>query len=172
MIVFVVVCRASNDGFHLPTDTKVAIIMIAAGTGIAPFRGFIQERAAQMVCGREIGPTILYYGCRIEQDLLYSNELDKWSKLGAVQIKIAFSRQSDENKKYVQHLIWEDRNEIAKLYREGTRFYTCGSARKLAASVKTCFIKIIVDDQQCDEEKAAKILENISIDQYNVDVVA
>jgi len=104
--------------------------------------------------------------------LLYSNELDKWSKLGAVQIKIAFSRQSDENKKYVQHLIWEDRNEIAKLYHEGARFYTCGSAKKLAASVKACFIKIIADDQQCDEEKAAKILEKISIDRYNVDVFA
>jgi cytochrome P450/NADPH-cytochrome P450 reductase len=64
--------RASNAGFHLPVDTKVPVIMIAAGTGIAPFRGFIQERAAQMVCGRDIGPTILYYGCRTEADFLYS----------------------------------------------------------------------------------------------------
>jgi cytochrome P450/NADPH-cytochrome P450 reductase len=164
--------RPSNVGFHLPGDTKVPVIMIAAGTGIAPFRGFIQERAAQMICGREIGPTILYYGCRTEEDFLYSNELDKWSKLGAVQIKIAFSRQSDENKKYVQYLIWEDRNQIAKLYRDGARFYICGSAKKLATAVKICFIKIIADDQQCDEEKAASILENISIDRYNVDVFA
>jgi cytochrome P450/NADPH-cytochrome P450 reductase len=164
--------RASNAGFHLPTDTKVPIIMIAAGTGIAPFRGFIQERAAQMVCGREIGTTILYYGCRTEQDFLYSNELNKWSKIGAVQIKTAFSRQSDENRKYVQHLMWEDRHEIAKLYHEGARFYICGSAHKLATSVKTCFIQIIADDQKCDEEKAAKILENISSDRYNVDVFA
>ena len=71
-------------------DTKIPIVMIAAGTGIAPFRGFIQERAAQLVCGRDIGPTILYYGCRTEQDFLYSNEFDKWSKFGAVQIKICF----------------------------------------------------------------------------------
>ena len=59
--------------FILPSDTKVPVIMIAAGTGIAPFRGFIQERAAQMVCGRDIGPMILYYGCRTEEDFLYSN---------------------------------------------------------------------------------------------------
>jgi cytochrome P450/NADPH-cytochrome P450 reductase len=146
--------------------------MIAAGTGIAPFRGFIQERTAQLVCGREVGPTILYYGCRTENDFLYANEFNRWSKFDAIQIKTTFSRQSDENKKYVQHLIWEDRLEIARLYRQGARFYTCGSATKIAASVKTCFIKIIADDQQCDEEKAAKILENISIDRYNVDVFA
>jgi cytochrome P450/NADPH-cytochrome P450 reductase len=164
--------RASNAGFHLPADTKVPVIMIATGTGIAPFRGFIQERTAQLVCGREVGSTILYYGCRTENDFLYANEFDRWSKFDAIQIKTTFSRQSDENKKYVQHLMWEDRLEIARLYRQGARFYTCGSATKLAASVKTCFIKIIADDQQCDEAKAAKILENISIDRYNVDVFA
>ncbi|CAF0853595.1 unnamed protein product [Adineta steineri] len=70
--------RASNVKFHPPEDTKVPIVMIAAGTGIAPFRGFIQERAAQYVCGRDIGPTILYYGCRLDNDFLYSSELDKW----------------------------------------------------------------------------------------------
>ncbi|UJR24902.1 hypothetical protein I4U23_006268 [Adineta vaga] len=164
--------RASNVGFHLPSDTKVPVVMIAAGTGIAPFRGFIQERAAQMICGRDIGPTILYYGCRTQQDFVYANELDRWSKLGAVEIKIVFSRQSIDEKKYVHDLIWEDRNEIAKLYHEGARFYTCGSAKKLATSVKECFLKIIADDQKCDEETAGKILEKISIDRYNVDVYA
>ncbi|CAF4212977.1 unnamed protein product, partial [Adineta steineri] len=59
--------RASNVKFHPPEDTKVPIVMIAAGTGIAPFRGFIQERAAQFVCGRDIGRTILYYGCRTNE---------------------------------------------------------------------------------------------------------
>ncbi|CAF4344452.1 unnamed protein product, partial [Rotaria sordida] len=69
--------------------------MIAAGTGIAPFRGFIQERVAQFVCGREIGRTILYYGCRSDDDFLYSDELNKWSKLGAVEVKSVFSRQNN-----------------------------------------------------------------------------
>ena len=58
--------------------------MIAAGTGIAPFRGFIQERATQSVCGREVGETRLYFGCRTEDDLLYAKELEKWSRLSAV----------------------------------------------------------------------------------------
>ena len=123
--------------------------MIAAGTGIAPFRAFIQKRAAQLVCGREIGPAVLYFGCRLEKDFLYSNELDKWSKLGAVKLRVVFSRQPSDNKKYVQDLLWEDRNEIGDFYRNGARFYTCGSARKVGASVKTCFIKIIADVKQC-----------------------
>ena len=162
--------RASNARFHPPEDTKIPVVMIAAGTGIAPFRGFIQERAAQLVCGREIGHTVLYFGCRSQDDLIYSNELDKWSKLGAVQLRVVFSRQPNAQQKYVQDLLWEDRNEIANLYRSGARFYTCGSARKVGASVKTCFIKIIADIEQCNEEEAAKILDRISLDRYSVDV--
>jgi cytochrome P450/NADPH-cytochrome P450 reductase len=165
--------RASNVRFHPPEDTKVPIVMIAAGTGIAPFRGFIQERAAQFVCGRDIGPTILYYGCRSDEDFLFSTELDKWTKLGAVQVKSVFSRQKNgNNKKYVQDLLWEDRHEIAQLYRDGARFYTCGSAKKLGASVKTCFIKVIAEIKQCNEEEAAKTLEKISLERYSVDVFA
>ena len=144
--------------------------MIATGTGIAPFRGFIQERAAQLVCGRDIGPTILYYGCRSEKDFLYSDELEKWSKLGAVQVKSVFSRQGNQEKKYVQHLLWEDRQEITQLYRNGAHFYVCGSAQKLGASVKSCFIKIISDVKECNEEEAAKMFEKISRSRYSVDV--
>ncbi|CAF3919426.1 unnamed protein product [Rotaria sordida] len=162
--------RASNARFHPPEDTKIPIVMIAAGTGIAPFRGFIQERAAQLVCGRKVGPTILYYGCRSQDDNLYFDELDQWSKLGAVKLRIVFSRQSNNEKKYVQDLLWEDRNEIKNLFCNGARFYTCGSAKKVGASVKTCFIKIIQDVKQCDEGEAAKILEEISQDRYSVDV--
>ncbi|CAF0825393.1 unnamed protein product [Adineta steineri] len=67
-------------------------------------------------------------------------------------------------------LLWEDRNEIAKLYSNGARFYTCGSANKLGTSVKTCFIKIIAEMKQCNEDEAGKILEEISLDRYSVDV--
>jgi cytochrome P450/NADPH-cytochrome P450 reductase len=163
--------RASNGDFHLPTDTKVPVVMFAAGTGIAPFRGFIQERAAQLICGRDVGPTILYFGCRSQKDFLYSDELEKWSKTGAVQVKPIFSRESNNGeKRYIQDLVWEDRKEIVKLYSEGARFYTCGSAKKLAGSIKTCFIKIIADHKNCDEAKAAEILKRISVNRYNVDV--
>ncbi|CAF3765878.1 unnamed protein product [Rotaria socialis] len=162
--------RASNANFHLPADTKVPVVMFAAGTGISPFRGFIQERAAQLICGREVGPTILYFGCRSQKDFLYSDELEKWSKVGAVQVKHVFSRESNGDKKYVQNLVWEDRKDIIKLYSEGARFYTCGSATKLAGSMKNCFIKIIAEHKQCDEQKATEILDKISVSRYSIDV--
>jgi cytochrome P450/NADPH-cytochrome P450 reductase len=133
--------------------------MFAAGTGIAPFRGFIQERAAQLVCGRKVGPTILYFGCRSDEDFLYAGELEGWSKLGAIQVKTAFSRQECSDGKYVQDLVWKDRKEMSKLFDAGARFYACGSATKLAASLKSCFIRMIIEHHQCDEEKAAEILE-------------
>ncbi|CAF1180573.1 unnamed protein product [Rotaria sp. Silwood1] len=164
--------RASDAGFHLPKDTTTPVVMFAAGTGIAPFRGFIQERAAQLTCGREIGPTVLYFGCRSSQDFLYFNELEKWSQLGAVQVKTTFSRQPDDDKKYVQDLVWKDRQEIVRLFREGAYFYTCGSASKLAVSLKACLTKIIAEEKQCDEKTASDIFEKISVNRYNVDVFA
>ncbi len=81
-------------------------------------------------------------------------------------------QENNNNKKYVQDLLWEDRNEIAKLYRDGAHFYTCGSAKKLGASVKACFIKIITETKQCNEEEAAKMFEEISLERYTVDVFA
>ncbi len=78
------------------------------------------------------------------------------------------SRES--GKKYVRHLLWKDRNEIAQLHRDGARFYTCGSAKKLDVSAVTCFIKIILQVKQDSEEETEKILEKISLDKYGLDV--
>lgn len=86
------------------------------------------------------------------------------------KLKRFFLVKKIKRKKYVQDLLWDDRNEIPKLYNDGAYFYTCGSAKKLGTSVKTCFIKIISDVKQCNEEEAAIILEEISRDRYNVDV--
>lgn len=164
--------RPSNSNFHLPTDPKIPILMFAAGTGIAPFRGFIQERAAQVACGRTFGPAILYFGCRSQQDFIYMDELEKWSKLGAVQVKHVYSRESNTSKKYVQDLVWDDRQDIIQLFSKGAQLYTCGSAKKLAGSLKTCFIKIVAEHRKCDETEAAEVLAKITDTRYNVDVFA
>lgn len=76
------------------------------GSGFAPMRGFIQERAAQKQSGREVSKAILFFGCRSpEEDFLYSDsDLDEWTKLGVVDVRPAFSRASDlsDGCKYVQ----------------------------------------------------------------------
>lgn len=89
--------RPSNQAFHLPTDAEnTPVIMIAAGTGLAPFRGFISERAAQVGAGRSLAPALLFLGCRSpDQDELYRAELDAWEKMGAVQIHRAYSQKPE-----------------------------------------------------------------------------
>jgi cytochrome P450/NADPH-cytochrome P450 reductase len=92
--------------FHLPTDPTVPIVMICAGSGIAPFRGFIEERAAQKAAGRDVGRSLLFFGCRAPQeDYLYgTDDLIKWAEQGAVDVRMAFSRsmKDSESCKYVQ----------------------------------------------------------------------
>jgi cytochrome P450/NADPH-cytochrome P450 reductase len=98
--------RPSNAAFHLPADPTVPVVMFAAGSGLAPMRGFIQERAEQRKAGRETGRMILYYGCRTpEDDYLYSDsDLKEWTALGVVDVRPAFSKLPDASHgcKYVQ----------------------------------------------------------------------
>jgi cytochrome P450 / NADPH-cytochrome P450 reductase len=98
--------RPSNASFHLPADPTVPVVMFAAGSGLAPMRGFIQERAEQRKAGRETGRMILFYGCRTpEDDYLYSeSDLKEWEALGVVEVLPAFSKkcEASEGAKYVQ----------------------------------------------------------------------
>ena len=97
--------RPSN-AFHLPADPSIPVVMIAAGSGIAPMRGFIQERALQKESGRDVGKMLLFFGCRSpEEDYLYSKtDIEEWIQSGLLEVRPAFSRDSDksEGAKYVQ----------------------------------------------------------------------
>ena len=128
--------QASAPSFHLPQGAAAIapVIMLCAGTGIAPFRGFIQERAALMAKGERMGPALLYFGCRDPQtDALYHDELQAWARIGAVDLRWAFSRKScngEGHGQYVQDRFLEDSKEIRELFeiRKGLIF-VCGSQR-------------------------------------------
>ncbi|KAK7056328.1 hypothetical protein VNI00_002881 [Paramarasmius palmivorus] len=117
--------------FHLPQDITVPIIAFCAGSGLAPIRGFIQERAIQKASGRDVGKILLFFGCRTpEDDFLYGEtELKEWSDLGVVDIRSAFSKASDKslNCKYIQHRMWNDRDDVVELFRKQAQLYVCGS---------------------------------------------
>ena len=139
-----VAVRSSNAAFHPPSDPLVPMVMFCAGSGLAPMRGFIQERAAQKQSGREVAKSLLFFGCRSpKEDYLYSDsDLAEWVKLGVVDVRPAFSCALDESEgcKYVQECvsfyflscgiylitlnpsrIWHDRNDISKAYNAGAK---------------------------------------------------
>lgn len=97
--------RPSNV-FHLPADPSIPVVMIAAGSGIAPMHGFIQERALQKASGRDVGKMLLFFGCRSpEEDYLYSKtDIYEWIQSGLLEVRPAFSRDvaKSEGAKYVQ----------------------------------------------------------------------
>lgn len=124
--------------------------MVAAGTGLAPFRGFIQERAAMTAAGRKLAPALLFFGCRAPGiDDLYRDEFDTWKASGVVDIRRAYSRvtandKGDEEAKscrHVQDRLWLDRNDIADLWKKGARVYVCGS-RAVGNAIHETTIKI------------------------------
>ncbi|KAI0535776.1 cytochrome P450 [Xylaria digitata] len=171
--------RHSNTGFHLPNDPSTPIIMIAAGTGLAPMRGFIQQRAC--IAGNDrnsLGPALLYFGCRdYESDFLYADELREWENLGAVQVRPAFSRRGPPNAdgkgnyKYTHERMWEEKEEIRDLFRRGAKIFVCGSASKLAKSTNEVTKRIwrfAFPDKS--EEDAQQWLDSIREVRYVSDV--
>lgn len=139
--------RASGRPFHLPLDPVVTpIIMICAGSGLAPFRGFVQERAAQVGAGRKLAKAILFVGCRGKGDTLYAEELERWATMGAVDVRYAFSREPERSEgcKYVQDRLWLDRRESVDLFVEGAKVYVCGS-REVGKAVEDVCKKMYVE---------------------------
>lgn len=130
--------------FRLPFKASNPVIMIGPGTGIAPFMGFLQERAWQKQQGNETGETILYFGCRHKNDdFIYQEELEEFEKAGVLtQLNVAFSRDQ-EHKVYVQHLLKQNKEHLWKLiHNNNAHIYVCGDARNMARDVHAAFHEI------------------------------
>lgn len=113
--------------FRLPTKPQTPVIMVGPGTGLAPFRGFIQERDYWQKEGKQLGETILYFGCRRkDEDYLYQEELEEYEKKGVVKLHVAFSREQ-AHKVYVTHLLQQNSEELWRIIGENNgHFYICG----------------------------------------------
>jgi cytochrome P450 / NADPH-cytochrome P450 reductase len=141
--------RSTNKYFRLPTNPEqTPVVMVCAGSGVAPFRGFIQERATLIGGGgRKLAPALLFVGCRFpSRDRLYGPEFDEWVRLGAVDVRYAFSRQPQESEgcKYVQERILHDKMDIVKMWDAGATFYICGS-RELAQGMSKAARELITE---------------------------
>jgi len=168
--------RPTNINFHLPTDPTVPIIMVCAGTGLAPMRGFIQERATiKNARNAKVGPAILYFGCRhFEKDFLYSDELRQWEADGVVSVRGCFSKVAPKGQKAqrVPDRMWDERKELAELFGEGgAKVFICGSASKLAKSTAEMCMKIYRDTfPGKTEDDALEWLEKVKETRYVSDV--
>lgn len=154
--------------FHLPADDTRPLIMIGPGTGIAPFRAFLQERQARGAPGKNW----LFFGDqRADLDYLYRDQITAWQADGLLtHLSLAWSRDGAD-KVYVQNLLEQNAAEVFAWLQEGAAIYICGDASRMAADVEAALLRIIARGLQADEAAAQAYLSALAADhRYQRDV--
>ncbi|MCJ1377356.1 hypothetical protein MMC17_000451 [Xylographa soralifera] len=172
--------RPSNTAFHPPLAiSDVPMILICAGSGLAPFRGFVQERATQLSAGRPLAPCILFIGCRSPAlDTLYAAELQAWQAQGAASVRYAFSRRpaASDGCAYVQDRVWRDRADVRALWERGARVFVCGSG-EVGEGVRECVLRIAMEAAEGEgrvpsRERAEEWFRGVGSERFASDVFA
>ncbi|WP_440893425.1 assimilatory sulfite reductase (NADPH) flavoprotein subunit [Aeromonas dhakensis] len=147
-----------NDNFRLPQNPDTPVIMVGPGTGIAPFRAFLQEREAQGADGKNW----LFFGNpHFTQDFLYQVEWQRYVKSGLLsKISLAFSRDQ-ANKIYVQDRLREAGLELYQWLEAGAHFYVCGDANHMAKDVQEALLDVIAEHGQKSREEAEEYLSEL-----------
>jgi sulfite reductase (NADPH) flavoprotein alpha-component len=157
----------ANPHFHLPEDDE-AIIMIGAGTGVAPYRAFLQEREARGAGGK----AWLFFGERnFDSDFLYQTEWQDFLKEDVLsRMNVAFSRDRAE-KIYVQHRLLEQARDIYAWLEEGAHLYVCGDGARLAPDVHAALAAIVREEGGVDADGASDYLAALqAAHRYHIDV--
>lgn len=142
--------RPADPRFR-PALDATPMLMICAGTGLAPFRGFIQQRDVRAAEGVEVAPMALFFGCDKEDvDFLYADELEQIAQRAALEVSPAFSRGDDPEIKFVQHKLAASSEEVWALIQAGATIYVCGDGRYMAPAVRETLIAI--HDEQSKEK--------------------
>jgi NADPH-ferrihemoprotein reductase len=151
-----VLVQIRRSTFKLPANPQRPIVMIAAGTGIAPFRAFVQERAAMAARGLPVGGSLLLFGCRSPtEDYLYEHEwTDHVATLTGFEVINAFSRFG-ERKVYVQDKLLEVKDKIAGLLEKDAAVYICGSS-DMAREVRRALMKVVMEMRSWTEDEAER----------------
>ncbi|MEO0569212.1 MAG: flavodoxin domain-containing protein [Pseudomonadota bacterium] len=154
--------------FHPPSDDSAPLIMIGPGTGIAPFRAFLEEREARGATGRNW----LFFGDQHKAcDYLYKDALEAWDDTGLLtHLSLAWSRDGAE-KVYVQTLIEQHADEVFAWLEEGAAIYICGDASRMAADVEKALLRVIARGLDADEIAARAYLDALTSEhRYQRDV--
>jgi len=147
-----------NPAFKLPENEETPVILIGAGTGVAPYRAFLQQREAN----NQKGKTWLFFGeRRFHSDFLYQVEWQKLLKDGYLEkIDVAFSRDQDE-KIYVQTRLIEKQKEVFEWLKNGANIYLCGDMKQMAHDVQNTLLRIFETQGGLTEEKALEYLKTL-----------
>lgn len=147
-----------NPHFRLPAD-EVPIIMVGPGTGVAPFRAFLQERESRAAAGR----AWLFFGERnLRSDFLYQVEWQQWLKDGLLtRLDVAFSRDT-KKKAYVQHRMLEQARDLYAWLEEGAHFYLCGDEKAMARDVHDTLIRIVAAEGRQSRESAENYVAKLA----------
>lgn len=157
-----------NDNFRLPASPQTPIIMIGPGTGVAPFRAFMQQRDSEGASGKNW----LFFGNpHFTEDFLYQTEWQRYVKEGLLtRIDLAWSRDQSQ-KIYVQDKIRENGAELWRWIEQGAHIYVCGDASRMAKDVEQALLDIVADFGKMDDESADEFLSELRVERrYQRDV--
>ncbi|MCP2040154.1 sulfite reductase (NADPH) flavoprotein alpha-component [Neisseria sp. HSC-16F19] len=147
-----------NPNFRLPENDAAPVIMIGSGTGIAPFRAFVQQRAARGAEGRN---WLIFGNPHASEDFLYQTEWQQLAKDGYLhRYHFAWSRDQEE-KVYVQHKIREQAAEVWQWLQQGAHVYVCGDAARMAKDVETALIEVIAAQGGMSRDDADEFLDEL-----------
>ena len=152
--------RRPNPAFAPPADASVPMILIGPGTGFAPLRGFIAERAAQRSDGAEVAKSLLFFGCRHpDHDWYCRSEMEAWATDGVIEPYVAFSAVKNFKWRFVQDAMWDARDAIWSATEAGAQIYLCGDGKFMAPAVRDALIRIAADKQGGDHASGSDWLE-------------
>lgn len=150
--------RTPNPPFVPPRDPALPLILIGPGTGFAPLRGFIQERATLDAAA----PCHLFFGARHpDHDWLCRAEMERWAADGVIQLHLAYSQLSGHAHRYVQDAIWDARDAVWRALADGGQIYLCGDGKYMAPAVRDTLIRIHADKTGGDHDAGSAWLEGL-----------
>lgn len=156
--------RAVDSNFLPPESASQPYLMIGAGTGIAPFRGFVQERVHRQQSGEALAPAWLLFGCRHpERDYLYREALEAAEQAGAVTLMPAFSRVPDSAHRYVQDRLLAEAPVLWPAIEQGALIYVCGDATHMLEGVRGALMQMYRDHSDADAAAAAQWLTALEV---------
>ncbi|MGW1504386.1 bifunctional cytochrome P450/NADPH--P450 reductase [Streptomyces mirabilis] len=172
--VFYGYVRVPSPTFAPPADPATPLILIGPGTGIAPLRGFLEERASQQENGTEVGLSQVFVGCRHpEHDYFYRQEMQAWEQSGIAQVHTAFSAVSGHPARFVQNAIAGAADTVWQAIEDGAYIYVCGDGRRMAPAVREALAAIHRQRTGSDDETAQQWLAQLEADErYQQDVFA